>query len=126
MEWCKKHLHLTWLFYMIATLPLIGIILMFVFGLNGRTAGSVGAYIWLMLTPFVVNIWMLRQKNRSWAWSLFGLWTLCWVPLLIGNKNPNRIIKKSIFDSAQSQTSVVHHSDDYNETHIHSDKTGDI
>ncbi len=34
--------------------------------------------------------------------------------------------RKKKFDLEQSQTSVVHPSDDYNETHTHSGKTGDI
>lgn len=58
---------------------------------NPGAAGETAAKTWLMLTPFVINIWMLRKKNRSWAWSLFGLWTLCWVPLLLSHKDPNRI-----------------------------------
>jgi hypothetical protein len=124
MNWFKKHLHLTWLFYMIVSLPVVGLVLMFIFGLDGRTAGSIGAYMWLMLTPFPVNLWILHQKKRSWAWSLFTLWTLCWFPLVIGNKNPDRIIKKStLFDSTPSQTPESGHSDGYNETHAHSDKT---
>jgi hypothetical protein len=104
MEWFKKHLHLTWLFYMIVSFFVVVLIFYLIMPTNSSGIGTVATYIWLMLTPFPVNIWMLRQKNRSWAWSLFGLWILCWIPLLIGNKNPNRIIKKSIFDSTQSQT----------------------
>src|SRR5574343_2024274 len=103
-NWFKRHLHLTWLFYMMVSF-FVDIAIMYLLMPNNPSAvGSITAYLWLMITPFPINIWMLRQKHRNWAWSLFGLWTFCWFPLLIGNRNPNRIIKKSICDSTQIKT----------------------
>lgn len=191
MDWFKKHLHLTWLFYMLASLfillliatvvggiigfayfvrtmwsilsalpifpisvaidldkvftgqlkSLMDLVLdiskVFIIGLStavnemqlagqGQYSAAIGsalAQLWLMITPFPIAIWVLKQKNRSWAWSLFTLWTLSWVPLVLSNK---AIVKPTVSDSAQPQTSESHQGDGCNETHTHSDKVGDI
>lgn len=107
------------------------------------TYGIFLAQIWLMFIPFPVVIWVLREKNRSWLWSIFTLWTLSWIPLTLKNKRgeivPDKYIEiagikvlnedsdKGITesDSGQSQTSAVRHSDGCSGTRIHLNKTGD-
>jgi len=74
MKWFKEHLHLTWLFYMVVSFFIDMSIMYLLIPTNPSAIGNIAAYVWLMLTPFPVNIWMLRQKHRNWAWSLFGLW----------------------------------------------------
>lgn len=85
MKWFNKHLHLTWLIYMIVSIFILGIVLGLFF--DYRTAGRIGGLMWMTVIPFPINLWMLKQKGRSWAWAIFTFWALGWFPLLVGNKN---------------------------------------
>jgi len=73
-----------------------------------------------LLGTILFSRWVLKQKGRklSWIWLTF-IFPI--TPLILENRMKSPIVS----DSEQSQTSVVRHSDDCNETHIHSDKTGD-
>ena len=83
MNWFRSHLHITWLLYMIATLFLDFVVCVLIWPRGGR----ITPYMWIFVTPFPINIWILRQKGRDWRWSLLTLWTLCWIPLVLRNKN---------------------------------------
>ena len=121
MEWFKKHLNLTWLLYMFIAFCVCAFISLLIFPHDGKLMAQTTVYIWAFVASFPIDIWVFRQKNRSWVWSLLILLGLYWLPLVFTKK------KKPIESApTQSQTSAVHHSDGCSETHTHSDKTGDI
>ena len=85
MKWFNKHLHLTWLIYMVA----VFILLIPVLGLffDYRTAGRLGGLLWMTFLVIPIDLWLLKRKGRSWLWALSCLWAVGWFPLLLGNKN---------------------------------------
>jgi hypothetical protein len=113
-NWFEKHLHLTWLFYMIASLFIDTGIFYALMPDNPSGVGKIAAYVWMMLTPFVVDIWLLRHKNRSWAWSLFTLWALSWIPLLLKNKSGE--VRPAKSESAASDSVQIKVADDKKES----------
>jgi hypothetical protein len=122
---------------MITVPSIVVIISMYVLGYDGKTASDIGG---AFILPFPINLWVLYQKNRSWAWALLALAPLCWIPLALKNKSgeenasPEKYIKiaKGIRivkegkatkpETVQSQTSESGHFGDYNKTPTHSDK----
>lgn len=130
MKWFRKHLNLTWLIVFL----LLGLIDMLM---------NSGAYrLIAFVVLFIVDLWIIGQKNRSKLW-LIPTFLLIWLPLVLTNKTiedscnyywgnkpyikGTEIVEKpTVSDLEPSQTSVVHRFDGCNETDTHSDKTGDI
>ncbi|MHB8085301.1 MAG: hypothetical protein ACYDHZ_05720 [Dehalococcoidia bacterium] len=137
MWWFNKHLHLTWLFYMIVACLVFWLFEM-VFIVSSAASGNISqipgnieqavpivltvAFIWLIIIPIPINLWVLHHKNRKWTWIFLSLYALLWFPLILSNKNdkPEQIVsiapgirvvqptrnEPTVSHSKQSQTSV--------------------
>jgi len=73
-----------------------------------------------LLGTILVSSWVLKQKRQSLKWLWLTMLVFPITPLVLSKKN------LTVSEPSQSQTSVVDRSDGCSETHIHSDKTGDI
>jgi hypothetical protein len=85
MGWFNRHLNLSWLMYMVATMLVLSYPCYLITG-SWTVAGNIVGTLLGTLFAIPVNMWVLKRKRRDYGWLILILIGGFWIPLVLTNK----------------------------------------